>query len=300
MKKVIALLSIILVFSLASCGFNETDHVFENINDEFVLLTEAEIPSTLPAPYKAGEGFYEEITGNGVLFGNKKSEISIKATDGMSAVITIDGKQFTIYAEGLEGAQIVDLDTSDNLHELAIYSAGPSMDPTISFIHFDGEKISPIHFTDNDLITSFVQTSMYGYHGGTEDDVNPTYGAVYTNKQGKIINSMQYTGFSNPRFVLSYYELEGDILIRKELSTDNLPIPVTVKARGEIQVFFTPMDNPPENFEASEFFNNFENPKVIHPEEEFKILGFGKCYNYYAFFVEIENETGVITFWTGD
>jgi len=302
MKKFLAVLVLaVLVLTLVSCGGEKADYTFENINEEFVLLSEAVVPSTLPVPYKTDEGFYEEITGKGVLFGDKESEITLKSTDGMSVNLVIDNAQCILFAEGLEGAQIVDIDTSDNFHELAIYSAGPSMDPTINFIRYDGEKITPLHFLNEaDMMTSYVPTSMYGYHAGTEDVAEPTYGAVYTNKKGKLLNSMQYTGFSAPKFALSYYELKGESFEEKVLSKDNLPLPVTVKASGNFHAFFTPMETAPESFEDPALFNNFENPEEIAKDTEIKILDYGKCYNYYAFFVEFEGKTGVITFWTGD
>lgn len=301
MKKLLSVLALtVLVLSLASCGGEKADYTFGNISEEFVLLSEAYVPSTLPAPYKAGEGFYDEITGKGVLFGDTESEISIKSDDGITVTVTIDGKRINMYAEGLEGAQIVDLDTNDNMNELAIYSAGPSMDPSIHFVRFDGEKASLIYFveSDDDVMKSFVPTSMYGYHGGTEADTAPTYGAVYTNKQGKILHSMQYIGFTDPRYALSYYQLEGDCLVLKELTPDNLP--KDFKTSAPVHAFFTPMDTAPEKYEDPKLFNNFENPREFGVGTEFKILGYGKCYNYYAFFVEIEGEKGVMTFWTGD
>ena len=299
MKKVLALLILtVLVLSLASCKEDKPVYTFCNLEEDFVLLSEAVVSSTLPEPRKTDEEFYKEITGKGVLFGDTESEISIVSVDGITAELTIDGVNLSFYAEGLEGAQIVDINANDNMHELAIYSAGPSMDPTINFMHFDGEKITPLSFIDENQIMSYVPYSMYGYHGGTENDAAPTYGAVYTNKQGKILHSMQYTGFADPRFALSYYELEGDTLKRKELSLDNPP--VHFKIRDEIPVYFTPMEAAPESFENPILFNNFENPKVLQPGTEFTILDFGKCYNYYAFFIELDGETGVITFWTGD
>ena len=57
------LLSVILVFCLASCNGDKTDKAFKNLNGDFVLLSEAYVPSTLPTPYKAGEGVYEKISG---------------------------------------------------------------------------------------------------------------------------------------------------------------------------------------------------------------------------------------------
>lgn len=301
MKKLLSVLILtFIVLSLASCESGKKDYTFANLNEEFVLLSEAVVPSTLPAPYKAGEGFYNEITGKGVLFGDAESEISIKSDDGITITVTIDGKHSNMYAEGLEGAQIVDLDTNDNMHELAIYSAGPSMDPSIHFVRFDGEKVSLIYFLEGDdaVMKSFVPTSMYGYHGGTESDTAPTYGAVYTNKKGKILHSMQYIGFTKPRYALSYYQLEGESLVLKELSADNLP--QSFKTSAPVHTFFTPMDTAPEKYEDPKLFNNFENPREFKEGVEFKILDYGKCYNYYAFFVEIEGEKGVMTFWTGD
>lgn len=299
MKKIIiALLSVILVFCLASCNGDKTDKAFKNLNGDFVLLSEAYVPSTLPTPYKAGEGVYEKISGKGILVENKESDIEL-VTDGMSITLTVDNKQVVFYAEGLEGAQIVDIDHNDGLNELAVFSAGPSMDPTVHFFRYNGEKLYAIPFIRN-IMTSYVPYDMYGYHAGEAEHALPTYGAIWTDRNGKLLNSMQYTGFSNPRFVLSYYELNGEQFDEKVLTESDLSLPVTVKARDEIQVFFTPMDKAPEAFEDPTLFNNFENPKVIQKDEEFKILSFGKCYNYYAFFIELKGETGVITFWTGD
>ena len=300
MKKIIiALVSVLIILCLASCNTDKTDYTFENLNEEFVLLSEAYVPSTLPAPYKAGEGTYEKITGKGILAQDKESDIELVSIDGMSVTLTVDEKQVVFYAEGLEGAQIVDIDQNDDMNELAVFSAGPSMDPTVHFFRYNGEKLYAIPFI-RDIITSYVPYDMYGYHAGDAEHVLPTYGAIWTNRNGKILSSMQYTGFSDPRFALAYYELKDDQFMEKVLNEGNLPLPAEVKARDEIQVFFTPMDKAPETFEDPTLFNNFENPRVIHKDEAFKILSFGKCYNYYAFFVELNGERGVITFWTGD
>ena len=143
----------------------ENKATFLNLNGSFKPLKEAVLQSTFPEPCENYE-YPLTITGEGILYGDIESEITINAKS-YDVEIVVDGSSTVIYAESFQGADIVDLDTEDNYCEIAVYSAGPSMDPTVDFIRYDGEKLIPILWHDE---SGYSASGIYGYYDADEKE----------------------------------------------------------------------------------------------------------------------------------
>ena len=206
--KIICIFSVVLV--VASCSKKaevvDTDNVFCNIDDEFVVLSDAVVEDGFSEFFEDYE-YPKEISGKGKLYGERVSDIAI-VTDGYDTQIIVDGMNYEIYCESMYGANIVDLNINDGFYEIAIYSEGASADPTVDFLRFDGKEIIPITYYNEKW--DYEGSGIYGYFGAGEADVLPTYGAVWTNKKGTIITPFQNIGFTDKRIALSCFKLVGN------------------------------------------------------------------------------------------
>ncbi len=300
------LLSALLILPFAGCDRGgETPSptqdpkppVFANFVDDFVLLSEAVVSSTLP-PIATDGNYPSEVNGEGVLFGDKTVSISVK-TDGAGVVVTVDGKTLSFYAENFMGANIVDINKDDNLHELAIYSEGASADPSVAFIRYDGTTLKNITHTYERETFTHTSNNLYGYLDADETDVLPTYGAMWTNQHGYVVTSFQQIGFTSPRLALGYFALENDTWVEYTIPAETEE---TYTVGNDFKAFFTPMDNPPVDYAHSSFVQNydFDAMREFKKGQSIKLLGYGEMYSYYTFYVDIDGEKGDLAFWIGD
>lgn len=274
----------------------EQDGVFINLDNSFKPLKDWVIPSDI--------SFFDEyceypvkISGNGILCNNNKSEIIISAT-GSEATINVDTSSLTIYCENFLGADIVDLDTTDSFYELALYSNGPSMDPTIDFIRYDGKNLIPIQWHSEEY--DYSSSGIYGYSQANNDDILPTYGALWANGKGTVLTSFDNIGFTSKRIALRAIELDENSWVEKECEQPTLPYNFTIS--NDFDAFFTPRETPPEDYDDVEFMKeyNFENMSSFKKGQNITLIDYGPMGGYYAFYVDIDGEKGVLAFWVGD
>ncbi len=306
-KCTLALLLIALLVTLAGCGIEKSPNpqtpdekkpgVFANLEDEYVLLQDAVVESTLP-PIASGSNAPAHISGEGVLYGEKKSSISVD-TETMDATLTVDGISIPVSLENFLGANIVDLNKDDGFNELALYVDGPSADPSVTFVRFDGKTLKPIENVYEMGSFSYTSPQIYGDFYADEKDVIPTYGAIWTNQKGSIVTSFQSIGFTAPRIALSRFVLSGDAWKEEKLSPK---VEGTHEVSETFKTFFTPMDNPPIDYGHYSFTQGYDDNKMreFKKGEKIEFLGYGEMYNYYSFYIKVGNETGVIAFWLGD
>ena len=270
------------------------DRVFENINEEFVPLQDT-IVDTIVGKTSSYQG--REFSVKTVLYKEDEVDVSIKYSE-YKAFLTVDGKTIEVTAESPVSAHVVDLAEDDDFYEIAIQDEGPSCDPTISFFRYDGSRIIPITCTYEG---GYVSEGVYGWIEGEPTDVEPTYGTVWTNRKGRIINSMQNIGFVNKRIAVSCYDISGSEWVESRLDIYNC-LDKEFEISENIDVFYTPSANKPRNYTDTAYTNNFDFEKMVTFEkgEKIKILDIGEFYSHYGLFVEYKGEKAVVVFWIGD
>ena len=307
-KCTLAMLSIALLITAPGCGIDKnpakpakpvekTPRVFANLEDEYVLLSDAVIESTLP-PIARGGNASDVVSGEGVLYGEKKSSITVNA-ETMDATLTVDGVSIPVSLENFLGANIVDLNKEDGINELALYVDGPSADPSVTFVHFDGKTLKPIENVYETDSFTYTSPEIYGEFYADETDVVPTYGAIWTNRKGSIVTSFRNIGFTAPRIALSRFHLIGDSWKEETLSPK---VEGTHEISETFKTFFTPMENPPVDYGHYSFIEGYDENKMreFKKGEKIEILGYGEMYGFYTFYIKTGNETGVLAFWLGD
>ena len=298
-KKVLCLLSVLLMATACNAPDVDkgTDYVFQNIDEEFVLLKDTVIVDSFSEFFDDYE-YPKSVSGKGILYGDRMSDIAI-VTNGYDAKVIIDGMSAEIYCESMYGANIVDLDSDDGFFELALYSEGASADPTVDFIRFDGKEIEPITYYNEEW--DYESSGIYGYFEADETDVLSTYGAIWTNRDGTIITSFQNVGFTDKRIALSCFKLSGNEWELKDL-TDTIDLSQKYVISEDFAAFFTPLQKVPVSFESEQYLHDFDFEKQINFEkgQEIEIIDFGELYDYYGFYVKSGGEKGVVAFWTGD
>lgn len=304
MKKILSFLMIIFIgFTFIGCG-NKTEQAieseqvnevktvsvktFENFDGEFVPLKSAVINTSFIKEEKDDNLFI--YSGEGIFYDGIMSKIKVEELDGMTVRITVDSSSLDLYCESLESVCMVDLNTNDNLRELVLYSTGPSMDPTIDFLHYDGNSIIPVTYDS--------VSGLYGDINADGEDVYPTFGPLWTDKNGKIVTSLDNAAFTHTRIAFSYYVLENHTF--KKYDTDGIKLPYESVISKDFTAYFTPCENEPDYYENYSYINDSDKTKDFKKSQSVKIIGHGKMYNYYAFYVDIAGEKGVLAYFLGD
>ncbi len=306
-KCTLIMLTLALLLSASGCGLEKspnpavpdekTPGVFANLEDEYVLLSDTVVESTLPPVSKTTLN-PSRVSGEGVLYGEKKSSISVNA-ESMDATLTVDGISVSVTLENFLGANIVDLNGGDEFHELALYADGPSADPSVTFVRFDGKTLKPIENVYAFGSYSYTSPQIYGDFHADEADILPTYGAIWTNRKGSIVTSFQGIGFTAPRIALSRFVLTGDAWKEEKLSPN---IEGTHEISETFKTFFTPMEYPPVDYGHYSFVQGYDENKMreFKKGDKIEILGYGEMYDYYTFYIKTGSEKGVLAFWLGD
>lgn len=276
--------------------------VFENLNQHYIPLKEAAVESDFPEPNRDFK-YPMHLTTKAELIEGITSEITIEAGkvyDSGKVYVDIDGHKTEYWLDAFEGADIVDLDITDNLKELVLYADGPSADPTVVFIRYDGSDIYFIKEIDDDVIYE----EFYGYFDADEKDVVPFYGALWVNQKGRMITSFQNIGFTDKRIALGGYEIGSDN-IAKRVEFDKIDyFPKKYKISEDFQAFFTPTETKPEDMDNEKFMleYNVENMTEFKKGQSVEIIDYEKSDvdGYYSFYVDIDGQKGILRFWTGD
>lgn len=278
-------------------------NVFENLKQDYIPLKDAAVESDFPEPNRNFD-YPMHLSTEAEMADGKKSRVTVDDsgfTDGEEKVcVDIDGHKVEFWIDSFEGADIVDLDINDNLKELALYADGPSADPTVVFIRYDG---SEIHFIE-DISDGVRYKEFYGAFDASEKDVVPFYGALWVNQKGKMITSFQNIGFTDKRIALGGYEIGSDN-IAKKIEFDKIDyFPKKYKISEDFRAFFTPTDTSPENIDDERFDCGYDvnNMTDFKKGQNVEIIDYEKSDldGYYSFYVDIDGQKGVLKFWTGD
>jgi hypothetical protein len=208
----------------------------------------------------------------------------------MTVRITVDDSSIDLYCESLESVCMVDLNTNDNFYELALYSTGPSMDPSIDFLHYDGVDIIPVTYD--------LESGLYGDVNADIDDVYPTFGPLWTDKKGRIITSLDNAAFTHTRIAFAYYVLDNHTF--KKYDIEGIKLPYDSVISNDFTAYFTPCENEPDYFENYNYINNSDKVREFKKGQSVQIISYGKMYQYYAFYVNIDGEKGVLAYFLGD
>ena len=293
---------IICLVMLTACGGRNTGNVTEKPESSFLNLGAQFVPmndALADEPFEALGDDYNGRTyrADAVLYGDKKGNITVEF-EGNDAYISLYGAKYKASIEAPLAINIVDLDTSDEYRELAIWTEGPSADPGVDFFRFNGKEVVPLNFYNSEY--DYTSSNIYGFLDADKDDILPTYGAIWTDGKGRVVTSFQNVGFIEKRVALSCFELDGDRWVEKELEPTGLIGEHTVA--GDFKAFFTPSDNSPLDLNNIKYFQNFD-PKYVKEfkkGEKIKIIDYAPLYSYYTFYIEYQGERGVIAFWLGD
>ncbi len=131
------------------------------------------------------------------LSGDKNDSIEIWCDNtgtGAEAYIDINGTKKEISLDRLEGMAIVDIDERDSYKEIAILDDGPSGDPNVVFIRYvDGEIYEFGHFSSS-------------YRG-----------AIFTDRNGKIVSCYDCIPFVQPLVISRYAEIIDNKVVYTEV-----------------------------------------------------------------------------------
>lgn len=262
-----------------------TGQIFEQLDDKFVPLGEIILDSDFPKPDFAD--YPVKISAKHNLYKYSTSDIHIESTN-FEQVIRVNNINIKTNMENFTGADIVDLDIKDDYKEIALYAEGPSGDPSIQFLRYDGKKL-------------FSLGEVYGYYDAKRTDAEPCYGAVWVNQKGGLISPWQNIGFTNPRIALAYYVIQGNQLIYKTIA--GTPSKEKIfDVNDKFKAWFTPVASEPVNYGNADYMQEYrqDNMKEFKVGQKIKILGLKDNWNYYSFYVEIDGQTGILAFWQGD
>lgn len=278
-------------------------NVFENLEQNYIPLKEAAVESDFPEP-NMNFDYPMHLSTKAELIAGITSEVTVDApgyvNDEPKVYIDIDGHKAEVWFDTFEGADIVDLDITDNLRELALYTDGPSCDAAVVFMRYDGSSIHFIRQPEDNM----DYAEIYGYFDADEKTAVPFYGALWVNQKGRMITSFQNIGFTDKRIALGGYEIGSDN-IAKRVEFDKIDyFPKKYKISEDFQAFFTPVDTKPENMDDERFYFGYsmDNMTEFKKGQSIEIIDYEKSDvdGYYSFYVDIDGQKGVLKFWTGD
>ena len=161
---------------------------------------------------------YRVYRGEYALKGEDKYEIIFTEDYSEGSYIEINGiKKELNWPDSVYSVGIIDLDTSDEYKEVAILDDGPSGDPSITFVRFDGKEIYDLGIFEN----GYLDHQM-----------------LFDGK-GNIIESSGYLWFLEPTVVSEYSVLSGNSFVsvhmdyKKALNKTYVVLDDTAVAFGE-------------------------------------------------------------------
>ncbi len=295
MKKLSILLVMVLItLALSGCGLNVS--TFENIEGNFKPLKEVFIKSDFSNPVEDFNYPKTDYSDNCNLYKNNKYSISVECEDGYGANIKIGEHSLEVFVEAYTGAAIVDLDTRDDFRELVLFGDGPSADPSANFYRYDGEKIYPLTYYNEEY--DYTSEGIYCYFDGDNTDRMPVYGALWVDGKGKAVSSMQNFAIGEKRIAIEYYQLSGDNWQRIKIENP-IKTPLEIEACADFGAFFTPTETKPESMYNFYLTNRDTTYTEYKKGQKIKILDYEPKY-FLLLYVEVDGKTGVMDFWIGD
>ncbi len=197
----------------------------------------------------------------------------LKADNEASSLIEVNGMKVTLELYNPTGLiKIIDLDSRDNYTEVAVFDDGPSGDPTITFLRYDGRKLYTIGSIDRYALMDGEGKFISWFH--LANNFKPQFFSAWGE-------------FKNNEYVITNHDVEQ--YIGKTYEVDGTG-------------FFAPLEfNPEVYFEHvvwdSENLREFKATKIklldIHIRPDDRTLNW--------FYVELpDGEKGLLYFWIGD
>lgn len=300
-RTVVGLLLVLFVLmQISACTVveNDTDKItFENLDGYFVPLEDAVIESGFGEPDEE-YNYPMDLKTKANLYDDVVSEVSVYIAASWDEVkISADGVLYTEFMENAYGADIVDIDADDRYKEIAVYSDGPSLDPSVRFFRFDGKEIIPLTAQDGEL--GFYDNEIYGYYDADEDDVYPTYGAIWTDCDGRIVNSFGNVGFTKERIAYRYYVLDGNTFKKVDIKSPYDEEKEYI-VDEEITAYFVPLaEKPDKDFNIVTVYQFADEQKLRFNEGD--TIQFYNCEAFnYPYYVKVGGVKGILYFWMGD
>ena len=254
-KQVVAGIGMLMAVSLVGCGGNvdsndgtTTESIVETTTDvtkevttepttEIAKETEEITTEISNSDYMTTHGYkpasevledyeftcekndrYQVYTGEYALNGEDKYKIIFNEDYYEGSYIEINGiKKELNWPDSVDSVGIIDLDTSDEYKEIAIFDDGPSGDPSITFVRFDGKEIHELGILE----------SGYMDH------------QILFDGKGNIIESRGYLWFLEPTVVSEYSVLSDNSFVsvhmdyKKALNKTYVVLDDTAVAFGE-------------------------------------------------------------------
>jgi hypothetical protein len=197
----------------------------------------------------------------------------LKADNDDSSFVEVNGMKVALELSNPTGSiNIIDLDRRDNYTEVAVFDDGPSGDPTITFLRYDGRKLYTIGSIDRYALMDGEGKFISWFH--LANNFKPQFFSAWGE-------------FKNNEYVITNHDVEQ--YIGKTYEVDGTG-------------FFAPLEfNPEVYFEHvvwdSENLREFKATKIklldIHIRPDDRTLNW--------FYVELpDGEKGLLYFWIGD
>lgn len=203
-------------------------------------------------------GDYNVYTGEYALDGNEKYEIIVRVADDYmdESYIEINGKTLEL-SDASHGrkVRIIDVDTTDKYKEVAIYDDGPSGDPSILVVRYDGKEIYEL-----------------GKFGGM-------YDRILFDGKGKVMDESCYISFVAPNVVRTYYELSGNKFEAVNVDYENALDTVLTVSRGISVAFGESDDTNIKN--AYNYIESLDDTIRLNRGDKIKLFIWGEYELYY-------------------
>lgn len=257
-KRIVTGISMLMVISSVGCSgnvesSNETTTELENAD---YMTTEGFVPisEVLEDCEFSCEKDEEHIVYKGEYALDGKDKYEIIFTEDYVNIphryIEINGiKKELLWPNSVYKVGIIDIDTTDEYKEIAIYDDGPSGDLSITLVRFDGEEIYELG--------CFVD----GHN-------NP----LLIDKKGEVILGSEYIAFLDTQIVSEYHVLKGNEDVIVHVGYENA-LNKTYKVSYDVEVAFGESDDT--NIENGyKYIENLEAKIDIKKGEEIKLINF--------------------------
>lgn len=258
-KQVVAGIGMLMAVSLVGCGTTEIAKKTEEITTEISNLDYMTTQGYKPASdvlenyefaHEKNDG-HQVYRGEYALKGEDKYEIIFTEDYSEGPYIEINGiKKELNWPDSVDNVGIIDVDTSDEYKEIAIFDDGPSGDPSITFVRFDGKEIFELGIFE----------SGYMDH------------QILFDGKGNIIESSGYLWFLEPTVVSEYSVLSDNSFVsvhvdyKKALSKTYVVLDDTDVAFGESD------DSDIEN--GYRYIESLDDTICLKKGEEIKLIDF--------------------------
>lgn len=258
-KQLVAGIGMLMAVSLVGCGTTEIAKETEEITTEISNLdymtiqgykSASDVLEDYEFAHEKNDG-HQVYRGEYALKGEDKYDIIFTEDYSEGPYIEINGiKKELNWPDSVDNVGIIDVDTSDEYKEIAIFDDGPSGDPSITFVRFDGKEIFELGIFE----------SGYMDH------------QILFDGKGNIIESSGYLWFLEPTVVSEYSVLSDNSFVsvhvdyKKALNKTYVVLDDTDVAFGESD------DSDIEN--GYRYIESLDDTICLKKGEEIKLIDF--------------------------